>query len=341
MQQQDLDYMDISSYINGGGNSTDDLMYYYMHYVGKNASTIKWCEELSNGIFQLELFGELEEGENPVYRNDQMIVRVTHVISGKHVEYLEQLIDNYPDFFRVNPILLSMISFDTELSKIFYDYLIERISNPIFHKYVVQTAIIRNNIWLIEKLIDDGIDMNSDINSYLKYAINNLITVQYLINNGADIHTDNDFCIKAAAFTFNKDLLKFLLDQDCDPNMENGYLMKTIINSNCRVNKTVHEQRNMFECLKLLMDYGANVSYLTKIELFNSIHMIWDPKLVILLIENGTDYSVLNQMETDDNSSTFQIMDILEEQNVSPKTFAKLFLESKPMNFNLDLLKKN
>nr|WBF71119.1 hypothetical protein [Megavirus caiporensis] len=176
------------------------------------------------------------------------------------------------------------------------------ICNDIIIKLVMwPTNCINNNnkqVEFIKYLIDNGANIYCDNNYPLKISTTygTYKMVDLLLNYGADIKVNNDYCLCSAVKNSNYLIEKFI-DKGADINCRKGYpLRKAVFDGN-------------YNATKILLEYGADISYLT-IEYLKTIIKYNNYELIKLLIDYGVDFSILNNEKNMDIKTVDLLYDI-------------------------------
>lgn len=228
-------------------------------------------------------------------------------------------------------------------------------------------AIIYGAINMIKYLIKEGIDITTDDN----FAIKNVVyrkpipcefnfdgknvfgleseLISLLITNGANIHVDDDYPLCRAATTNKWHIVMMLLEYGANIHARNDYILteaaarldeeiiRFLINhgSNIHANKSCAFRtvvRNTEAgCIKLFLDAGSNVNELTQEDLVAVIQS-GSYEVTKLLIENGVDFSIVNNYTHEKTrNNTSSMLNLLEESNVDIK-LAALILHNQPVD---------
>lgn len=276
----------------------------------------------------------------------------------KNYNNIDQLMANGSDRFR-NLCLLYMIGFGDIKSfgyflDIYTNYCDIRYDNDLFFRcavasgaYGMATILIekgadvcangnyaictvsRNsynyNYVFLQKLIDCGVDVNAKNGLPLTVAIKWNITknIILLIKNGADptINDNHPICelCKHPARYENTLALKCLLDNNADPNAQNGTPLK-----NCIRHK---------DWVEMLLNHGASVNYLNEYDLCN---VIFSKNLHIakLLQSHGVDFGILNNkqcLEDENNLTEMEnLVELLGSIGVDFKSLALILMSALP-----------
>lgn len=179
-------------------------------------------------------------------------------------------------------------------------------------------AVLNNANKILVCLIQNGIDVNIcnhyavKASSYWgKYKI-----LDILLNNGADASVDGNMPIQLAVNGGNVKIFEILLKYNADLHINNDYPLRGIMYRSMKYAR--------YECLKFLLENGANIGALTNNDLFISLR--WSFKIIKLLVQYGADYSFLNNISVSDPPKNYSdMLDLLEYKNLDSKTIALLF----------------
>lgn len=174
---------------------------------------------------------------------------------------------------------------------------------------------------LLEFVIENGANVHVDNDYPIKLASYNGIqhNIILLIQNGADIHTSNDFPFRAAADWCKYDIMKCLLDNGANIHADNDFALI----ASCT------DQDGSVECFKLLLSAGANLDVITIDRLYDIIGTA-NFEIIQILIDNGIDFSVLNNYNNyGENINVVNTMNLLIEQGLDPiKLALNMYLRS-------------
>ncbi|AZL89653.1 ankyrin repeat protein [Megavirus baoshan] len=157
--------------------------------------------------------------------------------------------------------------------------------NPNLSFHALNICLSTSNNNLIERVIDQKLNHEQ----YSKLFVNvcwgaTCETLALLLNYGADINYDNGYAFVRACASGCEDICKFLLDNGLIIDYNNPNIIKGI--------EIVMKQRNM--------------------------------KIIILLLQYGFDFSILNNTKCVSNKNDTDIVNILIEHNVEIINIVKL-----------------
>ncbi|AKI80336.1 putative ankyrin repeat protein [Acanthamoeba polyphaga mimivirus] len=213
---------------------------------------------------------------------------------------------------------IAVVHGNIDVLKLIIDYGIDVSLNDHF-AITVCTRYISGAKNIIQLLIDNGADVTSNNNLPIKFAIlNGTISksiLDLLINNGADIHADEYFCAKYAAKYCHFFALNYIINLGIDVNMENGILLKNILSD-------IPDKYDecAYSCLKILLENGADISFLDKKCTLNVCRNSNTRNILILLLDYGLDISFINKYQVKDSSKLNEINKIL-DQGIDPIKF--------------------
>jgi ankyrin repeat protein len=136
-------------------------------------------------------------------------------------------------------------------------------SRKMSHPFALIKASEKNNISLVKKLLDMGVDVNvkdDDGSNALMMASKNGYedVVKMLLDRGADVNVENKYgnnALMSASMYGNTEIVKLLLDKGADVNVENKYGNNALIYASSNGHK---------EIVKMLLDKGIDVNVKNK-----------------------------------------------------------------------------
>lgn len=203
-------------------------------------------------------------------------------------------------------------------------------------------AIVHSAQDMVKYLIQQGINVTVCNNFAIKIScgFNTVKYIKFLIECGADIHVDDDYPICHAADSGSFNVCRLLVEQGANIHVRNEYPFKWVVNSaspemikyfiECGANvhvdsdwalrtMTGRDGTAITECIKILLDAGADVSSLTKQNLATVIRYgSYDD--IILLINHGVDFRNLNGYQPTKNTNISLMIDTLVECGVDLRT---------------------
>lgn len=193
-----------------------------------------------------------------------------------HIDIIRFLLDNYNNKFDINELnnalTLSSYNDNVDIVKLLLEYGADVHTE---NEYSLRNASSCGNTRIVKLLLEYGANVHAVYNkSIIDATINNhKEVVLLLLKYGADIH-ESDYAHSAfenAAYTGNIDILQIFIDHEYNNNNNNfNYNLNNILKFAC--------YQGYIDCVKLLLKYGADISFDNYIGLMWTIDSLTDKK---------------------------------------------------------------
>jgi len=193
-----------------------------------------------------------------------------------------------------------------EVTLMIFEILVDEYGFDIHMEHMLHWAFINDNLLLVKYLFDKGVNPNNIPISDLVWPINNnrLDICQMYIEYGLNMHNPDIFTY--AILNSNTEIIKFLLDAGVEI-APNDFIRAV--------------NRNDILIVKLLIEYGANVSCNNNKPILAAIRNI-SPDMVKLLLKHG---ACVKDMVVKESNKT-KICDVLRDYNVSESNILKVLI---------------
>jgi hypothetical protein len=223
------------------------------------------------------------------------------------------------------------------------EYLLKSSSN-VDYTFLLKLLTCGDHANIMQLLIDYNADIHMDDDFPLRIHVhrNNINTVKVLLDADANIHADNDYAIRKSVANSNSDLIFQLLMLGAHVNALDDHAFRLSvytgnidltwkllenhgvdIHANCNWAIQHGVKKSDMEMVKLLLEFGANIDYVT---LKNAI-ISRNLDMIKLLIDHGADMSIIQSRQIDDINVT-DLINLLDAHNVSLLQILLLFIKN-------------
>ncbi|AGF85026.1 repeat protein [Moumouvirus goulette] len=185
---------------------------------------------------------------------------IKKLVSVNNLEKYREILSLKHDKHDSYIILDKTLKYDRpDIYNILFDAIIN--GNIFMSNNCIEVIFLYGSTMFIKKLINnDSFSMNlySKILSYAIYYSDNTEIIELLFKKGVDPNYKNGKLFTLACNFRNEEKLKLLLDYGYEINYQNKKFIEGIIN--------LIKQKN-FKCLRLLCNYGVDLSFINNIEI--------------------------------------------------------------------------
>lgn len=156
-----------------------------------------------------------------------------------------------------------------------------------FEDHALCVACSNGNVQDVMEMLCHGVDVNARRGEPLGVAVfkRHIAVVKLLLDHGADIHADEDNALFVACSHGYADIAELLLDRGADVNSNHRVLAWAVMNDHLDIVKLLVErgaclwtfalccaaENGNFSALRLLVSYGATLSFSQKTGKFSSL----------------------------------------------------------------------